>query len=105
MCTASYTDGESPASRVASNTWDTASFIRMRHAIHFRDLYQQKLAFVRGFHLGLEARKAGSSSYIAIACRYLGSQERLTSYEALNFGFLRSTVDAGQYFDEGADGR
>ena len=41
--------GEDPAVRDASSSWDAKRFLAWRHSLHFRDLYQQKLAFVREY--------------------------------------------------------
>ena len=67
-----------------SSGWDEEEFLKYRHVLHYRDLYQQKLAYVRGF---------------------LEAVGRLEVWEGRNLGFLTTTVDANQYYDEGSAGR
>ena len=83
-CVDSYASGEDPAVSGATSGWDESRFRLWRHAIHYRDLYQQKLAFVRG---------------------YLTAQGTLPELEGKGYGFLKTTLNADQYYDEGADGR
>lgn len=84
LCTQSYGAGEDPAVSTGSFGWDEATITRWQHALHYRDLYQQKLAYVRG---------------------YLKSMDRLKDWESRQLGFLAPTVDAGQFYDEGSEGR
>ena len=89
-CEGAYGGTEDPAVTGAAAPWTGAQFTRWLHALHYRDLYRQKLAYVRG---------------------YLGATgaDRLAEYDTRaatgDFGFLVPTADAAQYYDEGADGR
>ena len=87
-CAAAYAVGEDPAVSAASAGWDDATYVAWRHVLHYRDLYQQKLAYVRGY---LDATGA----------------DRIEHYNSLaaTLGFLVPTRDAAQYYDEGAAGR
>ena len=58
--------------------------VQWRHVLHYRDLYQQKLAYVREF---------------------LSSVDRLEHWTSQGLGFLKHTADAEQYYDEGSEGR
>jgi hypothetical protein len=90
MCLRAYGSQEDPAVGDTTNGWDEAQFERWLHVLSYRDLYQQKLAYVRG---------------------YLGASgaDRLQDYDYRattgSLGFLIPTTDAGQYYDEGANGR
>lgn len=84
MCQESYGPTEDPATADASTGWGSVTFTRWRHVLHYRDLYQQKLAFVHG---------------------YLEAQGRLTEWETRGLAFLKGTSSASEYYDEGAGGR
>ena len=94
MCNESYhqdpeaedgKDFEVPGEAATSEAWSEDEFIRYRHVLHYRDLYQQKLSYVRGY---LEA---------VDALRVWEEGERMT--------FLKTTVDGKQFYDEGSNGR
>ena len=84
MCTASYGAGENAATYAALNSWGSTEMAQWRHVIHYRDLYQQKLAYVREF---------------------LVSEGKLGYWEGEDLAFLKTTADGAQYYDEGASGR
>ena len=48
-CHDSYESGEDPAVMDQSAGWEAEGFQKWHHVTHYRDLYQQKLAFVRGY--------------------------------------------------------
>lgn len=83
-CERAYGQNEDPAVPDTPNAWNADHFTRWLHALHYRDLYQQKLAYVRG---------------------YLGASgaDRLQEYDKR--AFLVPTHHAGMYYDEGAAGR
>ena len=82
MCPVSYGPNEDPALPVANSPWSSEAFQRYRHTLHFRDLFQQKLAFVRG---------------------YLKATGRLDVWK--DKGFMKTVEDGAAYYNEGADGR
>ena len=82
MCAANYGPNEDPALPVANTPWDDHIVAKYRHVLHYRDLYQQKLAFVRGF---------------------LKTTGRLSVHEGKEF--FKTTKDGSAYYNEGADGR
>ena len=84
-CYQSYGPNEDPSVVPSpSGGWSAARFRRWHHVIHYRDLFQQKLAFVRG---------------------YLRSVGTLDLRESEGYAFLKATPSAAQYYDEGAEGR
>eukprot|EP00966_Prymnesium_polylepis_P290417 6708415-Prymnesium_polylepis.1 len=58
--------------------------LKWRHVTHYRDLYQQKLSYVRVF---------------------LQAVGRLEDYKKKNLDFLETTETADQFYDEGSAGR
>ena len=84
VCAESYAGDESPAISGISNGWSEEEFLKYRHVLHYRDLFQQKLAYVRGF---------------------LDAVGRREVWEGRNLGFLTTTIDANQFYDEGSAGR
>ena len=48
-CEAAYGGTEDPAVSGTAAAWSGAQFTRWLHALHYRDLYRQKLAYVRGY--------------------------------------------------------
>ena len=84
MCAESYAADETPARTAATSQWSAEELLKYRHVLHYRDLYQQKLAFVRGF---------------------LESVGRLSYHLEKGHGFLYNTETADEYYDEGSEGR
>ena len=81
---ASYGPNEDPSTFDSLRPWGETNMVQWRHVLHYRDLYQQKLAYVREF---------------------LSSVDRLEHWTSQGLGFLKHTADAEQYYDEGSEGR
>merc|ERR550514_285020 len=54
-------DYEVPGIAATSEPWSEEEFIRYRHVLHYRDLYQQKLAYVRGYLEAVDALRVWES--------------------------------------------
>ena len=81
---ASYGPSEDPSTFDSLRPWGETNMVQWRHVLHYRDLYQQKLAYVREF---------------------LSSVDRLEHWASQGLAFLKHTADAEQYYDEGSEGR
>ena len=46
---ASYGPNEDPSTFDSLRPWGETNMVQWRHVLHYRDLYQQKLAYVREF--------------------------------------------------------
>lgn len=75
LCRESFAAGENPATYQALTPWDETDMTQWRHVLHYRDLYQQKLAYVREF---------------------LSSEGSLAGWEAQEHEFLKATIDGAQ---------
>ena len=84
MCKASYGPNEDPSSYESLRPWGLREMTQWRHVLHYRDLYQQKLSYVREF---------------------LSSVDRLEHWAGQGLAFLKHTQDAAQFYDEGSSGR
>ncbi len=84
MCDGAYAANEDPATAASAAGWSADTYLKWRHTLHYRDLYQQKLAFVRG---------------------YLKAQGKLDYWDGTDLPFLAPTATPNQYYDEGFQGR
>ena len=80
MCDGAYAANEDPATAASAAGWSADTYLKWRHTLHYRDLYQQKLAFVRG---------------------YLKAQGKLDYWDGTDLPFLAPTATPNQYYAGG----